>query len=296
MTPSRPFPLDNAERALRRDGPATDAYATAAATGSRGWPVLARIGNLGSDEERGTRDEKQTPVAARRSYRVDSPHVTVANPPEAGSTPPTTIGQNDRDSKTPAPRSKRYLHRLPGIIRFAIRTWLVLHPYRSLIRAAAMFVLMAITGASTMVMMGGSLQSDNSPPNTTSAATDPPVPEKAATSSGTLQPAVEPVSPPEASATSAAPTALGPTSAERRELVAIEQDTGFPEPEPIAATMPVISYPTAILPSPVYPTTPYPVASLSTLDGNSMPRVQTTDPPSSVARFEGGVERVLPPR
>jgi hypothetical protein len=288
--------LDNAERALRRDGPATDAYATAAATGSRTWPVLARIGNVGSDEERGTRDEKQTPVAARRSYRVDSPHVTVANPPEASSNQPISNGRKGQDGRSPAARSKRYLHRLPGIIRFAIRTWLVLLPYRSLIRAAAMFVLMAITGASTMVLMGGNLQPESTPPNTTSAASEQPVPAATTNGSGVLQPDVEPVSQPEASATSAAPTALGPTSAERRELVAIEKETGSPEPESIAETLPVISYPTALYPTTLYPTTPYPVASLPTLDCDTMPRVQTTEPPSSVARFEGGVERVLPPR
>ena len=293
MTPSRPFPLDDAERELRRDAPATAAYTTAAATGSRTWPVLARIGNVASHEGQETREEKKPPVAARRSYRVDSPHVTVTNPPEVGS----KSVADGQEAKLSAPRSKRYLRRLPGIIRFAIRTWLVLHPYRSVIRAGAMFLLMAITGASTMVMMGGSLQSENSPPDATSIATDHPVPEGAATKSGTLQPVVEPVSPPEASATSAAPTALGPTSAERRELAAIEHapEIDSPETEVVAETMPVIAYPMS-----PYPRTPYPTTAFPAFDGNTqgdtVPRVQTTDPPSSVARLEGGVERVIPPR
>jgi hypothetical protein len=303
VPPSRPFPLDDHQRALRRDAPADGAYATAAATGSRTWPVLAQIGDVESGKRRvaPTTPSKAAP-AAPRSYRIDSPHVTVAAQPTSGSTPQATSVAPATNAKPASQRPKRFLHRLPALLRFAIRTWLFLHPYRSLIRAGLMFLAMAITGAGTMVMVAGSLQPETSPPDATSTVSDKPVSSEAASHTGTLQPAVAPVVPPEVPTTSAAPTTLGPLSDERRELVAVRGETDPQSAESADNALPVVVYPvltystsTPSTPIAVYPTTPYDATPLPTED-NPMPRVQTSEPPQSVARFEGGIERAPLPR
>ena len=115
MTRARPFPLDDAVEDSRRTGRGPLASVT-----ERAWPVLARIGELSHREQRAAKsDVRATP----RKYRVDAPH--------------------RGDIRAAAPVDKHTMA-LPGLLRVAVGGWRLLDHYKPLVRAAAMFALMAI--------------------------------------------------------------------------------------------------------------------------------------------------------
>jgi hypothetical protein len=298
----RPFPLDDATRFARRDAPVDTS--AAAATPKRTWPVLARVGEMRS-EERGTSGEKtEAAVGTRRSYRVDSPHLTEVTGLEAKTLEPAKNPAAKARTASPTARpSRRYFHRLPGAIRVAIRTWLMLHPYRSLIRTAAMFIAMGITGASTVIMMSDSLP--ESPPDATSTAADQSIPEEATAGHGELGPMTEPVTPPEVSSAPIGPTAFGPREATRPEKVVLESRNEPAQVEKPESQADLVAVPVVVYPAPVYPTTSYPALVIETMETPTLPHVQTAgsspavptsaaEPPASVARFEGILQPTSP--
>jgi hypothetical protein len=310
VTQRRTFPLDDAARELRRDAADADARAATTSASRRTWPVLARIGDVHRGDDPATttpdviapREATPAPEASQRIFRVDSPHVTVVTDTnnKQGAALPQPKADEPKNPNASPTKQRRYLHRLPGIIRFAIRTWLVLHPYRSLIRAAAMFVLMGITGASTVIMMGDDLRPGATPPNNASAAAEHALPQDATTPTTELTPEEGTASPPEAIAAPAPPTALGPNSFGRRELVAVEKNREKKRRKKAAAAavdeadtdMPVVAYPTTSFPVVTYPT-PLPIGTPSTV-APTAENVAPTTGPAEVARLQGTIESMPP--
>jgi hypothetical protein len=315
VTQRRTFPLDDAARELRRDAADADARTAATSASRRTWPVLARIGDVHRSGDPATttpdviapREAKPAPEASQRIFRVDSPHVTVVsdtNNNQGAALPQPKVDEAQNPKALPT-KQRRYLHRLPGIIRFAIRTWLMLHPYRSLIRAAAMFVLMGITGASTVIMMGDDLRPDATPPNNASAAAEHAMPQDTTAPASGLTPEEGAASPPEAIAAPAPPTALGPNSFGRRELVAVEKNREKKRRKKSAATavdeadtdMPVVAYPTTSFPVVTYPTTlpiGAPPTSVPPAIAPTMEVVAPPTGPAAVAQLQGTIESMPP--
>jgi hypothetical protein len=159
-----------------------------------------------------------------------------------------------------------------------------MQPYLGVIRFAAMLALMSIGGTSMTLMMGGFWHPDDAPPSSAATTADQ-------TSALQMEPsAIEPnrrleaTTPPDAKSTSIAPTAVGPTSAESKLLMAIKPGEPAAETPPSLAVAPDS---TAVAELYTWPTEPDHAATPSIADSEPWPQVRTAPP--AIATLKGVV-------
>ena len=281
-----------------------------------GCPVLARIpavqivrqrphrrsveGQTEGDLSPAAELPKAVSTVSAPLYRVDPPqsfaphrgHHASANEPI--DRPPYL----DTSSSRPAVDDPELL---PIPIRLAVRTWQLLQPHQPLLRAAAMFALVAGGGMSMALMVGSGPPTTGVSTSKTSVAVEQPAPNRGNSGIGhPLSPDAEsaadfhPTRPfdndPDASTTSVAPTAIGPAGpvdGSRYGLNTVPQviPSAPPQPEPPTTAAP---------PAPAYPTTSYPVLSLPDNATGPLPQARVAEPPTAVAKLRGNIEEVQP--
>jgi hypothetical protein len=257
-------------------------------------PVLARIPDVTLGPRR---PESHAPADPHEKsairYRFDTSHVaSKCASKQSGSS--RFVSRRRR-------KSTSSLDQLSASIRYGAKAWEILQTYPSVLRAVAMFVLTAAAGTSMMLMMdrhpAASEVSPAAPP--AAASIEPAVMEKPTSTHTATESQNEP-----ASDESLVPTATGPGGSVSHPLEApgaLASDASSPAAEPKVSLS--ISPPSSprgkhslargpskrVASAADYPTTPYPVATVPSLDHESIPQAQMTDPAPAVARLSGDI-------
>jgi hypothetical protein len=294
---AQPFPFSEKKIAQREATTAAD-VPRAKVLGevpSTHLPLLARIPDVTigprpiNDPDLDSTSAK-TRSAARPRYRLDAAHGPTAS---ASGARPTSARRAVKRKRRPDDDN---LAQLSATIRFAVNAWEFLQPYQSVLRNAAMFLLMAASSMSVMLMMGKHSKPTITPPQPSAAST-----ESATTSA---KPAASPaeIEHQPTSATTLVPTATGPggTASPKSEAMSLVPpalpviEINPPQAElqlksrtdsPLAARGPGAKHG---LPA-SYPTTPYPMATLPTIETDSLPQVRLSEPAPAVARLRGDI-------
>ncbi len=280
---ARPFPSDDATAK-----PPADRGCRLAREPAPAWPILARIAEIA--ESRPSTAPSESP-----SYRVDSPHAAA---PPIHTSPTTRPLQRSGASPTHADTTDateyqdRVLAFAPLPIRLTVQAWRLMQPYLGIIRFAAMLALMAIGGTSMTLMLGGFWHHADPPPNSSTTAVDQTSTLEAAPSAIEPMLPLDPPTPPDAKSSSIAPTAIGPTAAKSKPLMAIESteapSAGLTENSTETSTpLAVASSSAQNAEIPVSPATPFAASTSPQSPSEPWPQVQTSEP--AVARLSGVV-------
>jgi hypothetical protein len=260
-------------------------------------PVLARIPDVTiGPRPRSDRDDDDEYVGDSTSsgprYRLDAAHSPVV---DASDSRPIKARRAVKHRRKSTPGG---VEQLSASIRFAVNAWEFLQPYQPALRTAAMFLLMALSSMSVMLMIGPRWKQAAPPPTAASdrsELTPPP-----ASRSAELE------REPEAS-TTMAPTAVGPRGPKynpadddepslpsspfaSHSSAAAEPPTELRLNAPLAAHGPGAKASN----SAIYPTTPYPTTSLPIINADALPQVRMTDESPAVARLSGNITESQP--
>jgi hypothetical protein len=306
---ARPFPFPETTTALRPTATAVDSRRpnSLGRTPDASLPLLARIPDITIGPRprndanydinaAGGSSNAGLPSNTGSRYRLDSAHASVAI--LSGSHPAKTR----RAVKRRRQSTSNGLETLSASIRFAINAWEFLQPYQPALRTAAMFLLMAASSMSVMLMIGQHGKPSPAPPQPTADAAESAILTKPAASSAEAE--HEPASP-----TTTVPTAIGPGGPSNHspdpiaqwpagvpvESAASAVDVNLPASGPpprlrtdgaLAARGPGAKHGMPLS----YPTTPYPTPpNLPGMAVDSLPQVRMSEPAPAVARLRGDI-------
>jgi hypothetical protein len=291
---AQPFPFPDRKAAPRAAAAPADSPRpkSIVAAPHRPLPVLARIpdvtiGPRPRSQSDGDNNRAVTPASSGPRYRLDAAHSS-------------TVEQNDsRPIKARKPAKDRPkspnngLEQFSATIRFAVNTWEFLQPYQPALRTAAMFLLMALSSMSVMLMIGPRWKQPAAPQPTAASDRSELTPLPTNRSAELLRE-------PDAN-TTMVPTATGPgrqkynpsddEPSSPAEPVASHRSEASDPPTELRLNGPLAAHGPGAKPgvSVNYPTTPYPTTNLPIISAESLPQVRMTDEAPAVARLRGDI-------